>query len=236
LDQSIWKNRLKLSAAVRKQDFSNPFITQNFQSNIVFKTVTASLRIPSWPSLMVGYIPVSQYALVGQQVVEARFQTITAQVFHFYRIGKIMTSTQLLFNQNLNSTQSAFVYNNVRSLLFNQTFLFKVFTSQFSVSDTRNAIYNFMAFDNRVNFPLFKNCLQIGVGVKLGRYNNQVYKVGGSGNLSIQLRKGDQFQLQWDKSFLPTELNGLRFNDMASILFIKTIDFSTKAKRSKSGL
>lgn len=236
LDQSVWKNRLKLSGAVRKQDFSNPFFTQKFQSNTVFKTATASLRIPRWPSLLVGYIPVSQYALVGEQVVEARFQTITAQVFHYYRIGKIMTSTQFLFNQNLNSAQSAFVYNNVRSLFFNQTFLFKVFTSQFSVSDTRNAIYNLLVLDNRVNFPLLKNRLQIGAGVKLGRYNEKVYKVGGSGNLSIQLRKGDQFQLQWDKSFLPTEANGLRYNDMASILFVKAIDFSTKAKRSKSGL
>lgn len=236
LDQTLLRNKLRLSGSLRKQDFSNPYLTQHFRTNTVFKTISASLRIPGWPFLTVGYIPVSQYAMVAQQVIETRFQTLSAQIFHHYRIGRIMTVSQFLFNKNLNRDQQAFLYNDTRTIMFNQTFLFKVFSSTMSVSDTRNTVYQLTILDNKLHFPLFKNVVQVGGGVKLGRYNTNLYKIGGSSAVTIQLKSGDQLQLQWDKSFIPTESRGLMYNDMANILFVKTINFSTKFKNVKNAL
>jgi len=63
----FFKKKLDVTASVRKNDFTNPYIDQVFYTNTVFQSIQASLRIKKLPVLSLGYYPSSQLIKLGDE-------------------------------------------------------------------------------------------------------------------------------------------------------------------------
>ncbi len=69
LNQSFWKRKLTVDAAIRKNDFVSPIAAPSFDSKTIFKSLQATLRIPHYPFISVGYYPGSQLSLSNNNVL-----------------------------------------------------------------------------------------------------------------------------------------------------------------------
>lgn len=232
-DQYLLKRRLRIAASIRNNEFSNPYLTQSYESNTLFKSVTATLRIRKWPVLMLGYVPVSQLAFVGEQVLEAKFQTLIANLYHSYRIGEVGMLTQFVYNKYFNNADTVFSYSNTTSISYTQTVFFKLFTSSISFGETKNSRFSHLVLDHKIQFPIPYLNASFGAGVKVANYNRMQSKLGGSFNTTFTIFRKDQLNILFERSFIPMMKIGLLRNDMGSIQYIKTFSFS-KSKNNLS--
>jgi hypothetical protein len=220
-EQSFLKRKLKVAASLRSNDFSNPYIVQNYKSNMVFKSVSATLRIKKWPSLMIAYMPMSQLTVLGTQVIENRFQTLIANVSHFYKIGNIRATTIAVLTKFYNSsTDSSFLFYNAGNLLVGQSLFFSDFTTNINLSKSVSSRYTLNVAAEDVNFHLSKIC-SLGIGVKINQYNKKEIELGQYINLNMRVGKADYLSLNGERGFIPGSSGNLVLNDMGNIQFVK---------------
>jgi hypothetical protein len=221
-DQQLFGRKLRLVASLSSNDFQNPFIGY-YQSNTVFKTLTATWRSKRFPVISVGYMPMSQMTIVENYVQESRFQTFTTTVSHFYRLGEARAATNFFYTKFFNESQdSGFVYYNANNLFAGQSIFFKKLTINVSVSTTKNADYSYTVFDESIDLPV-SGRISVGAGVKINRMNSKLIRTGGYMNGDIYLFNRDLLSFRIEQSYLPTGKGGLMPTVMGSIQFSKTI-------------
>jgi hypothetical protein len=224
-DQNLFKRKLRIAAALRKNEFSNPFIVQDYKSNTVFKSLTATLRMRKWPVVTVGYQPLSQYTKVDDQVIESRFQTFNATLFHIYPVRQLKMATTIMLNKFYNNqSDTGYLYYNATNSYFTQTFYFNSFTANAGISYTKNGNYTLQVLDGSIqpNIPQFGT---IGVGIKINNLNHAEIKAGGYVSANIRLWKQDLLFLTYEHGYLPGNKHGLVRNEMGTVQFIKTFNF-----------
>jgi hypothetical protein len=220
-DQFLWKRKLRLTASVRTNDFTNPYIIQNYNSNTIFSSFSASLRSRGFPSITVGYMPMSQLTAVGSEIVENKFQTLTANVNHYYRVGSIRaSSTGVLSKFYNNGSDTSFVFYNATNILLQQSFFFKDFTGSLNFSRSASARYNLNVAGEEINFPFSKRG-SVGIGFKLNNYNKTENKVGQVFNLNYQIGGMDYISMSIERGYLPGSAGVLVHNDFGNIQFVK---------------
>src|SRR5690606_1382549 len=101
-DQYFLRNMIRISAAARSNDFSNPFVIQKYQSNTIFKSFNVAFRKRKWPSVSAGYMPMSQLTVIDDQIAENRFQSLNANLYHYYLVGNTKTASTAMFNKFYN--------------------------------------------------------------------------------------------------------------------------------------
>jgi hypothetical protein len=221
-EQNFWNRRIRLQASLGKNEFSNPFIRQNYKSNTVFKSISARVNIRKWPSLSIGYMPMSQLTMVDGYLSESRFQTLNAGIVHFYKIGQAGATTNIVYNRFFNhATDSGFIYFNSINLFAGQSFLFKNFMVNLNISNSRNAGYSYTVLDENTSFPLSEG-MSLGMGVKINKLNSEALKVGGQANASFTLFKRDVVSFQVEQTYLPGNKNQLISSVMGNINYTKT--------------
>jgi hypothetical protein len=224
-DQSLFKRKLRIAASVRKNEFVNPFILQDYKSNTLFKSVTATMRVRKWPVVTLGYQPMSQYTKVDDQVIENRFQTFNATLFHYYAVHQLKMATTIMVNKFLNNnSDTGFLYYNATNSYFTQTFYFNAFTANAGISYTKNSSYTLQVLDGGIqpNIPRFGT---VGIGIKLNNLNHSEIKAGGYVSANIHLWKQDMLLLTYEHGYLPGNKSGLVRNEMGTVQFIKTFNF-----------
>jgi hypothetical protein len=224
-DQGLFKRKLRIAASLRKNEFVNPFIVQDYKSNTLFKSFTATLRIRKWPVVSVGYQPMSQYTKVEEQVIENRFQTFNATLYHYYTVHQLKMATTVMVNKFLNNnSDTGFLYYNATNSYFTQTFYFNAFTANAGVSYTKNSNYTLQVLDGGIqpNIPRFGT---VGIGIKLNNLNHSEIKAGGYVSANIHLWKQDLLFLSYEHGYLPGNKSGLVRNEMGTVQFIKTFNF-----------
>src|SRR5258705_13536520 len=98
IQQSFWKRKLNIEAGIRKNDFNSPYINPGLTSKTVFKSIQATLRIPKYPFVSVGYYPSSQLTVLNNNViVENQYNTFSAVLSHAYRIKNLSMNSNLVF-------------------------------------------------------------------------------------------------------------------------------------------
>ena len=224
-DQSLFKRKLRIAAALRKNEFANPFIEQDYKSNTVFKSLTATMRIRKWPVISVGYQPMSQYTKVADQVIENRFQTFNATLYHYYTVHQLKMATTVMVNKFINNnSDTGFLYYNATNSYFTQIFYFNAFTANAGISYTKNSNYILQVLDGGIqpNIPRFGT---VGIGIKLNNLNHTEIKTGGYVSANIHLWKQDMLFLSYEHGYLPGNKSGLVRNEMGTVQFIKTFNF-----------
>lgn len=221
-DQPLFKRKLRLAASLRTNEYSNPFIIQNYKSNAVFKSITASWRMRKWPVITVGYQPMSQLTKVNDQVIESRFQTLNATVYHSYTIKQLrMASTVMLNKFYNNNSDTSFLYYNATNSYLLQSFFFNSFAAHVGVSYTKNNNYRLQVLDGCVQ-PNIPKLGTIGVGVKINNLNNAEIKAGAYVTANIRVYKQDMILISYEHGYLPGSHSGLVRNEMGTVQFIKT--------------
>lgn len=224
-DQNLFKRKLRIAGALRKNEFSNPFLVQDYKSNTIFKSLSATLRVRKWPVVTVGYQPLSQYTKVDDQVIENRFQTFNATVFHIYPVRQLKMATTIMLNKFYNNqSDTGFLYYNATNSYFTQTFYFRSFTANAGISYTKNSNYTLQVLDGSVQ-PNIPNFGTIGFGIKINNLNNSEIKAGGYVSANIRLFKNDMLFLSYEHGYLPGNKHGLVRNEMGTVQFVKTFNF-----------
>jgi hypothetical protein len=224
-EQGFFGRKLRLAGSLRKNEFSNPFIAQEYNSNTVFKSLTASLRIRKWPVITAGYQPLSQLTKVDDQVIENRFQTFTMTLYHQYTVRQLRMASTVMWNRFYNNnTDTGFVYYNAVNSYLMQSFFFKDFTANIGASYTKNGSYTLQVLDGYIQ-PYIGRLGTVGVGIKINNMNRSYIKAGGYVNASIRIYKQDVVVLGYEHGYLPGISGTLVRNEMGSVQFIKTFNF-----------
>ncbi|HVU58159.1 MAG TPA: hypothetical protein VHD83_24030, partial [Puia sp.] len=222
-EQPFFHRTLKITASLRSNDFSNPYLVQDYKGNTVFKTLQATWHRRNWPSLTIGYIPISQLSIVDSQVVEHRFQSLTANVSHYYTMGYIRMSTLMVLNKFYNNgSDTSFLFYNATNLMVDQRVYFRDFTIGMSVSESISASYSLRVAGEEVSFNLGK-IGSAGLGARINNLNEHQTRISKFFNLNIRLPHGDYLTLNAEQGYLPSSTGNLVSNDFGNIQFIKRI-------------
>lgn len=220
-DQYLFSGALHLAAAIHKNDYVNPIINQNYSSNTIFTTISATFRKRFWPVISVGYIPSSQYSIIHDQVYESRYQAFTATMNHTYKLGLVNATSSAMYNRFYNdSRDSGFVYYNAHNLTLNQNIIFERFSANIGISHTQNSRYSLDVMNAGINKTILKNN-SIGLGVKLNHINSQENKFGYYINTSINIRKVGVLNVWGERGYYPGIGNGLIKNEFFNIGFTR---------------
>lgn len=222
LEQYLWRRHFKLIAGFRKNDFSNSFILQRYNSNAVFKQISATFQKKGLPTISVGYMPSSQYALVDSLVYENQYQVLTSSMHYSYNIGLASSNTTFSFNKFYNDiSDSAFLFYNSSNLFLNQSIRFKFYTSNLSWTHSDNGNYVLDVLDGGLLFHAKENHA-IGFGVKVNHLNlEKETKIGYYGNGRVSIRNLGDLSVLFEKNYLATIQSSLGKNEFYSISFTR---------------
>jgi hypothetical protein len=219
-DQYFWDRKLRITASVKTNDFVNPYIVQNYNSNTIFTSISASFRIRKFPSITIGYMPMSQLTAVGSEIVENKFETLTANLNHYYRIGSIRASSTVVLSKFYNGgSDTSFVFYNATNILVQQSFFFKDFTGSLNFSRSASARYDLNVVGEEVDFPFSKRG-SMGVGIKLNSYNQTENKIGEVFNMNYQIGRMDYISITAERGYLPGTSGMLVHNDFGNVQFV----------------
>jgi hypothetical protein len=221
-EQSLFKRKLHLLASLRTNDYSNPYIIQDYKANSVFKTISASFVQKGFPFISAAYMPMSQLTVVGNQVVQNQFQTFNSSITHFYTIGQQRVATNLVFTKFYNSSSdTGFIYYNSSNLVLGHSLFFDHITGNITISYSENSFYRYTVMDENFIFQVAKRG-SIGGGVKINNLNQLETKLGEYMNATMRINKADVIYLRIENGYLPGSGNKLIKNTMGSISFTKT--------------
>ena len=223
-DQHFFRRQLKLSASLRSNDFSNPYIVQNYKSNTVFKSLSFTFHKKGLPIVTAGYMPMSQLTKVGSQLEESRFQTFNAGVSHFYRLGQRQASTNIVYTKFFNSSaDTGFIYFNSSNLYVGQTIFFRDFTATLALSHSQSTGYQYDVLEGNVELPLTK-AASVGMGARLNHLNHALTGVGGFAHANFVFSSRDRLYIQLEKGYLPGSGTAARLvpNVMGTVQYMRT--------------
>jgi hypothetical protein len=204
LQQQLWKKKLVIDAGIRKNDFSNPFITPGISSSTVFKSLQVSLRIPKYPSITVGYAPSSQLTVLDDhRLAENQYYTLNAVLSHSYKAKQVGMVTNAMFLKFYNSSpDTGFIYYNASSFAVTQFFYLKKLQLQSGLTITDQQELRVLTLDQSVSYQL-KNWLSLSGGLNYNRLANNITHWGASVGINLTINKIGTIQMNYDKNYLP---------------------------------
>ncbi len=224
IQQLFFKRQLALTLGANTNDFSNPFIGNQYKSTTVFKSVQATLRKNKWPVVSLGYFPSSQITKLGDGLYQENlFYTLTGNVTHSYSIHRLMMNSAMVYTQFYNrSTDSGFVYFNTKNLLLSQSAFIQQLTLQANASGAFNQDYKLYTLEGKALYNINKY-IAVGGGIK---YNYQtefnIEQLGYSAETSLQIPKVGQIQFSAEKGFIPGMNKQLVPNNTGRATYFKT--------------
>lgn len=224
IEQPFFKKKLYIVGSLRKNDFSSPYLNNNYHSNIIFKSIQATLRIKKWPLISVGYFPSSQLIKFNEDVyMENLFYTFTGTISHSYHFKGNQMNTMLTYIQFYNKQpDSNFVYYNTKNISLSHNIYFRTCNLQINATDAISTDYNLFTVGSNVQFKI-KHWLQLGGGLK---YNNQTFlyeeQVGYNLNASLVIPKIGTIQVFAEKGFIPGTNRQLVKNNVGRVTFFKS--------------
>jgi hypothetical protein len=220
-DQHLWKKRLHVQAGLRKNEFTSLYLPIPYKSNVIFKSVQATLRIKKLPVAMLAYMPSSQLSVIDNQISENRFYTFLTSASHVYRIGNLNGISLLMFSRYYNDpSDSGFVYYNAKNLHATQTFVAGKFTSNSSYTASIGDHNDLYTYDQGLAYN--GKHFSIGFGLKYNDLNHALTRLGyyTNGNVSISRLKID-INASFEHGFLPGLDQTLINSDFGRITFVK---------------
>jgi len=223
-EQNFFRRQLKLVVSLRSNDFSNPYIVQNYKSNTVFKSMSLTFHGKNLPIVTVAYMPMSQLTKVDSVLEESQFHTLNISVSHFYKLGEKRASTNIVYSKFFNgSSDSAFIYYNSVNLYIAQSVYFRDFTSTLALSHSQNTGYRYNVLEGNISVPLGKSA-SAGVGAKLNELNEVYTGIGGFADASVLFGGRDKLSFHLEKGYLPGSGSSPKLvpNVLGTLSFIKT--------------
>ncbi|WP_343673844.1 hypothetical protein [Chitinophaga sp.] len=223
VDQPFFKQQLLITAAIRRNDYTSQYQQASYNSNTIFKTIQATLRIKHYPVVSIGYYPSSQLTKLSDgSLVENTFYTLVGTVSHFYKVKQVMMNSILSYTRFYNKmTDSSFVYFNTKNILLNHTMFLGRFTVQGTGSAALNNDYDLYGADGNVQYKV-RSWLDIGGGVKYSYQSvYELRQVGYTANFRVNIPYFGQVEMMADKGFIPGAEKRLVSNNTGRITYTK---------------
>ncbi|MGN6340460.1 MAG: hypothetical protein ACTHML_05835 [Ginsengibacter sp.] len=220
--QSLWKNRVTLTGGVSKNDFLSPVTLHPFSSKTLFKYIETSLRIPKYPFIFFGFYPTSQLSLSDNNLlIENLYNTMNVLLNYSYTFKSAGMNTNAVFTKFYNnSSDSGFIYFNAATWTVNQSAFLGKFSLQSTASLSLETGFHLFTLSQHAGYQ-FKNTFTIGGELKWSRFNRLQNLIGGSATLNINIQKFGSVQLNYGKTFLPTQNRTLKPVDQGQINFFR---------------
>ncbi|MCP9752455.1 hypothetical protein [Ferruginibacter sp. HRS2-29] len=223
LDQHLFHRHLKLTAALKTNEFSNPYILQNYKANTTFKSLQATYRSRKLPMISVGYVPVSQLTLIDNMLAESRFYSFNGTISHSYKLARAMASTTFTYNKFYNNdSDTSFAYYNSKNYYINQVLDFKNMLMSWSVSYSGSTRYDLTTLNGFVSFAVGRGS-RLGAGFKVNNFNNTEYKTGPYGSYQFDLKQVGTFNIVIEQGYLPANNQRFLRNDMMNVSFTRRL-------------
>ncbi len=222
VQQSFWKRKLTVEAGVRKNDFSSPYINPGLTSKTVFKSLQATLRIPHYPFVSVGYYPSSQLTVLDNNViVENQYNTLSTVISHAYRIKNLSMNSNLVFLKFYNSgADTGFIYYNASSVTVNQFVFLKGLQLQTGLAMTKQKNLIVTTLEQSASYQL-REWLILNGGLKYSMVNSEQRLWGGTAGLGLLIKKIGTIQASYDKSYLPGTARNLLPVEMGRVTYYR---------------
>lgn len=220
-EQYLLKQTVRIDIGLRKNEFSNPLIVQNYRANMVFKTIQAGFRKRNWPAVSLGYIPSSQYAIADSMVYESRYQTLTASGSHTYKVGIAGANTSIFLSKFYNTgSDSLFLYYKAHHLSFYQQFTFILHNAIMAANITKSPQFSLSVYQLGAGTVLAKT-VQIEGGVKINNLNNEIMKTGMYAKASVVIPVLGSIRVWYEDGYLPGIRKQLVRNEQMNIGFTR---------------
>jgi hypothetical protein len=204
-DQSILQDKINLIAMLRRNDFTNPFTEKTFKTSTLFKTFQVNIRFPRWPSLSVGYYPGSQlYVVDKEKIRENAYYILNGSLIYSYAAGNTRMISSLIYNSyRSKGTDSGFISYTGINYMASQTFLFSKMQIQSAYTYTDQERMQFYTLEGSIDYTITSR-IRIGGGGKYNKVANGQSYWGSRVQMGIEFNNLGGFQLQYEKSYLPT--------------------------------
>ncbi len=204
LQQHLWKKKLTIDASIRKNDYSNPLITQSINSQTVFKSLQLSLRIPKYPFLTIGFAPSSQLTIVGnQRLVENQYNTLNAVASYAYRVKQLAMVSNATFLKFYNSApDTGFIYYNASSFTLTQFLYTGHWQLQTGLTISRQKDLHVLSVEQSATYQV-KEWLSLTAGLTVNRVNKSLTQCGANAGLNMNINKFGNIQVGYEKYYLP---------------------------------
>jgi hypothetical protein len=221
LDQFLLKKKLLLSASVRQNDYSTPYLVNTFKSQSLFYSFQASLRLPKWPILTFGFLPYSQLTNINGQLEISRFYTMLGTANYSTRINKSFLNTSLVYTRYFNSSsQQGFLFYDATSWYLNQSVLIKKFTFSAMANVSYSPGYFLFSTGPGIQWRVTDN-LQVGAGVKYNELDHVQTILGYNGNIDYSIGKLGRVSISYDRGYIPGYHDTLFRNDWGRATYSK---------------
>ncbi|MCW3094078.1 MAG: hypothetical protein JWP81_5147 [Ferruginibacter sp.] len=220
-EQNFFKKRLHIIAAIKSNEYFNPYLIQTYQSNTIFKSFQGVFRKKGWPVLSAGYMPMTQLTNMGGIVVENKFNSLSTTTYHHYRILDTKAATTVVYTKFYNTrADSGFIYFNATNLFVNQLFYFSLFKATINITHSTNKRYELNVLDENIQVPV-KNIAAILFGIKINNLDRQYNKLGCYGNVQFSFLRNSTLSLFYEDGYIPGIGGTLVKNSIGSIQLSK---------------
>lgn len=204
-DQSFLKNKITLIGMLRRNDFTNPFTDKTYKTSTVFKSIQLNIRFPKYPSISIGYYPGTQLFLIDKEKIrESAYYILNGSIVYSYFFKGLAMNSSVVYNKYINeATDSGFVAYKGTNYYASQSVFLKKLQLQGGYANTVQPLLKYYTLETSGNYEL-KSWLKVGVGLKYNKINDGESYWGESMQLRTDFKKLGGFQLQYEKSYLPT--------------------------------
>jgi hypothetical protein len=224
-EKYFFERTLKLVGAVKKNELTNPYIQQLYSNETIFSTFTATFRKRKWPSVTIGFSPISQLNVIGNAIYENRVNSFLVNSSHQYRLGVGAFTTSLFYNQLSNNALDSFGLPSVNSILhFIQTVEGRKVMLHCGVQINAFSKGHLTKLEGGFGYKLSPH-LQCKAALAIHQLNGDKPNVGHSLSLLLHLTQLGDLQLTAEKTYLPYLQYSLKEIQQVNISFIKYFNF-----------
>jgi hypothetical protein len=221
-DQYLLRKKLRITASVRSNEFTNPYLVQQYSNNTVFKSIQAVFRKNRWPVVSAAYTPLSQLTRVGETVYENRYNALNTSVYHNYKLGNLKAVSMIMFAQFYNNSKdSGFIYFNSKNLVFNQHLYSGSIDNGLNISQSSNSNYVFTVVDESVR-KTFKKSGSILFGFKIHALSKMQPLMGYYTSYRLPVNRNLSFSFFYETGFIPGIKGTLIKNNIGNIQVSKS--------------
>lgn len=221
IDKYFLKRQIRISTAIKRNEFSNPLVANAYNANTVFKTFSVSINKKKWPAVNLGYLPVSQLVVIDNRIFETRYQSLNGSIAYSNRIMTGKMTTLFTYNRFFNSgSDSALVYNNSQNIYFKQSLLFERNSMTYGFSSIRNSSFSLDVMEAGITRRI-SSYGSIGFGAKITRFNMLFVGTGYFIRSDLKFRAVGDFNLSYESSYLPGVQKALLKNEMGNVTFTR---------------
>lgn len=225
VDQRLFKRSLRIRIGAKKNDFTNQFV-ENLSSNTTFYTAQLLYTKTKWPTISLGYFPVSQVVLLNgrEEFGEITYHTLHGGLNYTFTVGKTRHSANIQYalmdGDAIDSNFSRVSNSSFSTNYFSQIGKW-ILSAGYVVN--KAPLFEHSIYDVSVGFSFKRNGL-FSLKGKVGNPGDGQNMFGGAVNIHFPEWRWGSLQIMADRQLLPVfRSQALRPVNSGRIIFIKKI-------------